>query len=183
MEMTEGRIPSTPSEYSGSSHSADESVDQLADSDGDISDGAESENRMELSDAPALRAEGKESQGRIQSEDADAALADSPPSSPLRCQYQSVSEIIYTPESAIHEGIAMVKALAASLRTLVVENKARKDIWRKEVEASPATLIAVCGATGVGKSSILNAILRTNIIPTSCSQGTPTSLVVNAHSR
>ncbi|TEB25966.1 hypothetical protein FA13DRAFT_1777191 [Coprinellus micaceus] len=175
MEMTEGRIPSTPSEYSGSSHSADESVDQLADSDGDISDGAESENRMELSDAPALRAEGKESQGRIQSEDADAALADSPPSSPLRCQYQSVSEIIYTPESAIHEGIAMVKALAASLRTLVVENKARKDIWRKEVEAltsqdPPATLIAVCGATGVGKSSILNAILRTNIIPTSCSQ-------------
>lgn len=135
MEMSEGRIPSTPSEYSGSSHSANESVDQLADSDGDMSDGEESENRMGLSDAPASRAEGKESQCRIQSEDADAALADSPPSSPLRCQYRSVSEITYTPESAIEEGIGMAKALATSLRTLVIENKAREDIWRKEIEA------------------------------------------------
>ncbi|KAF8897466.1 hypothetical protein BD779DRAFT_1432811 [Infundibulicybe gibba] len=86
--------------------------------------------------------------------------------------YNSAVEIAYSPEGALGEGIKMVKTIKACLKTLKLGSKLRQDVWMREIESlqsqgAPTTLIAVCGATGAGKSSILNAILDDNIVPTS----------------
>ncbi|KAI0751343.1 hypothetical protein C8Q80DRAFT_1268597 [Daedaleopsis nitida] len=46
----------------------------------------------------------------------------------------------------------------------------RKEVWEKELKSlrgqgSPSTMIGICGATGVAKSSILDAILEDDIVP------------------
>ncbi|OAX43900.1 hypothetical protein K503DRAFT_846915 [Rhizopogon vinicolor AM-OR11-026] len=87
-------------------------------------------------------------------------------------RYDSVDDIAYTPESALHEGLGMVKTLKAGIDKLELGSKLRKDVWLREIDSllgqgSPTTMIAICGATGAGKSSILNAILDDNIVPTS----------------
>ncbi|KAF8076309.1 hypothetical protein FPV67DRAFT_1664591 [Lyophyllum atratum] len=86
--------------------------------------------------------------------------------------YNSADEIEYAPEDALQEGLCMVKSIKSSLKHLQLGSKLRQDVWLRELESltsqgSPTTLIAVCGATGAGKSSILNAILDDNIVPTS----------------
>ncbi|KAL0573916.1 hypothetical protein V5O48_008036 [Marasmius crinis-equi] len=48
----------------------------------------------------------------------------------------------------------------------------REEVWAGQLEAMkkkamPSTVIAVCGATGAGKSSLLNGILDVNVLPTS----------------
>lgn len=87
-------------------------------------------------------------------------------------KHYSAEEIQYAPEDALKEGLGMVKALKASVDKLELGSKLRKDVWMREIESlmqqgAPTTMIAVCGATGAGKSSILNAILDDNIVPTS----------------
>ncbi|RPD61950.1 hypothetical protein L226DRAFT_613292 [Lentinus tigrinus ALCF2SS1-7] len=86
--------------------------------------------------------------------------------------YRSADEIQYVPENALKEGLAMVKALKASIKKVDLGSKMRADVWQEEIknllgQGAPTTMIAVCGATGAGKSSILNAILDDNIVPTS----------------
>ncbi|KLO16323.1 hypothetical protein SCHPADRAFT_823334 [Schizopora paradoxa] len=86
--------------------------------------------------------------------------------------FNSVQEIDYTPEKSLQEGLNMVKTLKAHINHLELGSKMRKDVWLKEItslqdQGTPRTLIAVCGGTGVGKSSALNAILDDNIVPTS----------------
>lgn len=86
--------------------------------------------------------------------------------------FQSAAEISYLPEDALKEGFGMVKAIKESLKQLELGSQLRREVWDREIsnlelQGSPRTLIAVCGATGAGKSSILNAILDDNIVPTS----------------
>ncbi|KAG5637833.1 hypothetical protein H0H81_003038 [Sphagnurus paluster] len=95
-----------------------------------------------------------------------------PAKRPLFTIYSSPDEIQYNPEESLKEGLGMVKSIKASLKNLQLGSKLRQDVWMRELESltsqsSPTTLIAVCGATGAGKSSILNAILDDNIVPTS----------------
>ncbi|CAK5275569.1 unnamed protein product [Mycena citricolor] len=82
-------------------------------------------------------------------------------------------EFEYDPEVVLKQGIKMVNALDAKLEAMELGSR-RKDVWRKNVESLrsqgvPTTLIAIC--TGAGKSSILNAILDNNIVPTSGMRG------------
>ncbi|KIY51603.1 hypothetical protein FISHEDRAFT_11570, partial [Fistulina hepatica ATCC 64428] len=69
-------------------------------------------------------------------------------------------------------GLDMVAALKDRLKPLDLGNKLRKDVWLREIQklrgqGAPSVLVAVCGETGAGKSSLLNAILDDNIVPTS----------------
>ncbi|KAG1770052.1 hypothetical protein EDD22DRAFT_992948 [Suillus occidentalis] len=82
-----------------------------------------------------------------------AESTDSKPVPVLYQLYDSADNIPYTPEGALQVGLGM-------------------DIWLHEIDnllsqGAPTTMIAVCGVTGAGKSSILNAILDANIVPTS----------------
>ncbi|KAF8310147.1 hypothetical protein DL93DRAFT_2062306 [Clavulina sp. PMI_390] len=86
--------------------------------------------------------------------------------------YNIPEEIVYTPESALKEGLHMVEAIKDRVLSIKQGNKVRQEVWARDLttlqsQGSPKTLIAVCGATGAGKSSILNAILDDNIVPTS----------------
>ncbi|QRV77492.1 GTPase SLIP-GC protein [Ceratobasidium sp. AG-Ba] len=86
--------------------------------------------------------------------------------------YNSADEIDYTPENALAEGVQMAKTIGSYLNEIDLGSQLRKDVWLREVESlknqgAPHTMIAVCGATGAGKSSLLNAVLDDNIVPTS----------------
>ncbi|OCH93605.1 hypothetical protein OBBRIDRAFT_832536 [Obba rivulosa] len=86
--------------------------------------------------------------------------------------YKFADDIDYLPEDALKEGLKMVKVIKANVNKIDMGSKLRRDVWEREIEGlqnqgAPTTMIAVCGATGAGKSSILNAILDDNIVPTS----------------
>ncbi|KAJ6599136.1 hypothetical protein DFH09DRAFT_1130225 [Mycena vulgaris] len=91
--------------------------------------------------------------------------------SPAYKLHASADEIAYTPEHALQQGLKMVNKLASSIQGLQLGPR-RQEVWLRETsslrsQGAPTTLIAICGATGAGKSSILNAILDDNIVPTS----------------
>ncbi|KAJ2936141.1 hypothetical protein H1R20_g953, partial [Candolleomyces eurysporus] len=92
-----------------------------------------------------------------------------PPAAARYTRYNDAAEIPYDPEDAIQEGNKMIKTLEESLSKLTIGNKLREQVWERELktlgkEVPPTTLIAVCGATGAGKSSVINAVLE---VPTS----------------
>ncbi|KAJ7179183.1 hypothetical protein C8R46DRAFT_1072781 [Mycena filopes] len=102
-------------------------------------------------------------------EDEDVQMEDAadpvppPTSTPLNASdfkvYTTAEEIEYTPEHALQQGLKML-------------GPRRQEVWLRDTtslrsQGVPSTLIAVCGATGAGKSSLLNAILDDNIVPTS----------------
>ncbi|EUC63310.1 GTPase SLIP-GC protein, partial [Rhizoctonia solani AG-3 Rhs1AP] len=85
--------------------------------------------------------------------------------------YTSAKEINYTPESALATCAQTATAIENYLKELDLGDL-RKNIWFRDIEsfknqATPRTMIAVCGATGAGKSSLLNAVLDDNVVPTS----------------
>ncbi|KAJ3773109.1 hypothetical protein FB446DRAFT_18931 [Lentinula raphanica] len=86
--------------------------------------------------------------------------------------YQSADEIPYSSEAALREGMEMVNCLKVFMNKLTLGSKLRQEVWNRDLanlqaQTTPKTLIAICGATGAGKSSILNALLDDNIVPTS----------------
>ncbi|KAJ1303225.1 hypothetical protein OPQ81_011423 [Rhizoctonia solani] len=86
-------------------------------------------------------------------------------------RYRSAREINYTPENALAACTQTATAIENYLKELDLGDL-RKNIWFRDIEsfksqASPRAMIAVCGATGAGKSSLLNAVLDDNIVPTS----------------
>jgi hypothetical protein len=74
-----------------------------------------------------------------------------PPASPnLYTTYESVHDIIYTPETALQQGLGMVKAIKGHIHRLELGSRMRKEVWLREVagleiQGAPTTLIAVCG--------------------------------------
>ncbi|KAJ7179922.1 hypothetical protein C8R43DRAFT_870220 [Mycena crocata] len=102
----------------------------------------------------------------------DVAPATSPvPAAHAYRIYQSATDIEYTPEHALQQGLKMVNKLTSTIQGLQLGTR-RQEVWARDTmnlrnQGAPSTLIAVCGATGAGKSSILNAILDDNIVPTS----------------
>ncbi|KAG9082296.1 hypothetical protein FRC06_005133, partial [Ceratobasidium sp. 370] len=84
----------------------------------------------------------------------------------------TVDVVIYTPENALAKVLQMADTIGSRLLQVDLGSPLRKDVWLREVESLksqdlPGTMIAVCGATGAGKSSLLNAVLDDNIVPTS----------------
>ncbi|KAJ7498992.1 hypothetical protein FB451DRAFT_1347396 [Mycena latifolia] len=91
--------------------------------------------------------------------------------SPAYKIHASSTDIEYTPEYALQQGLKMINKLASSMQGLQLGPR-RQEVWLRETaslrsQGAPSTLIAICGATGAGKSSMLNAILDDNIVPTS----------------
>ncbi|KAG9038318.1 hypothetical protein FRB95_001730 [Tulasnella sp. JGI-2019a] len=87
-------------------------------------------------------------------------------------KYDNANAIEYTPEAALSSGKAMIDVIKERIRTLEIGSKLRKEVWKKDLDGlcaqtTPTTLIAICGATGAGKSSVINAILDDSIVPTS----------------
>lgn len=102
----------------------------------------------------------------------DAYIQDEEPAPILFKVFQSASDIAYAPEEALKAGLDMVSGIQEVLKKIQLSSKMRQEVWMREIETlrsqgAPRTLIAVCGATGAGKSSILNAVLDDNIVPTS----------------
>ncbi|KAF7331910.1 hypothetical protein MKEN_00071300 [Mycena kentingensis (nom. inval.)] len=86
-------------------------------------------------------------------------------------KFTSLEEIEYTPEFALNQGLKMVADIEQGIQTLELGAR-RKEVWGRDsanlrASSVPKTLIAICGGTGAGKSSLLNAILDDNIVPTS----------------
>ncbi|KAF5370055.1 hypothetical protein D9758_001123 [Tetrapyrgos nigripes] len=109
----------------------------------------------------------------LQMQDASTASNQTPHATPAKySSYESAADIPYEPEIALKEGLGMVKTIRACMDKLQLGSKLRQEVWLRELKSleeqtAPTTLIAVCGATGAGKSSILNAVLDDNIVPTS----------------
>ncbi|KAG9018995.1 hypothetical protein FRB90_007375 [Tulasnella sp. 427] len=94
------------------------------------------------------------------------------PSAPQYTKYASPEEITYTPEDALKTGLGIVSVIKEKIRQLDIGSQMRKEVWKKELDelsahSTPTTLIAICGATGAGKSSVINAVLDDTIVPTS----------------
>ncbi|OCH93606.1 hypothetical protein OBBRIDRAFT_790131 [Obba rivulosa] len=86
--------------------------------------------------------------------------------------YEFAESIKYSPEDAWKEGLEKVDIIKMNMQNLNMGSKLRREIWEHDIESlqcktTPVTVIAVCGATGAGKSSILNAVLDDNIVLTS----------------
>ncbi|KAG9080212.1 hypothetical protein FS749_008085, partial [Ceratobasidium sp. UAMH 11750] len=83
-----------------------------------------------------------------------------------------VDELTYTPANMLAKAHQIANAIGLHLQQLDLGTALRKDVWLREVKSLksqtlPQTMIAICGATGAGKSSLLNAVLDDNIVPTS----------------
>ncbi|KIM23722.1 hypothetical protein M408DRAFT_27677 [Serendipita vermifera MAFF 305830] len=92
------------------------------------------------------------------------------PVRPTFPSYNGPEEILYTPESVLDHGLAMVKTAEASISELDVTNRMRLDVWKRDLQrlkttSTQKTMIAL--STGAGKSSVINALLDHNIVPTS----------------
>ncbi|KAJ7228734.1 hypothetical protein GGX14DRAFT_414563 [Mycena pura] len=133
---------------------------------------------------PSLKSEATESTNAtgakkqeedVQMEDvpptADHYTPEATPQPPAYTIYQSVEEMQYTTELALQEGLKMIEAIGSGIDALEL-GPLRKEVWNRDItslraQGVPSTLIAICGGTGAGKSSTLNAILDDNIVPTS----------------
>ncbi|KAG8685886.1 hypothetical protein FRC08_012861 [Ceratobasidium sp. 394] len=83
-----------------------------------------------------------------------------------------VDELAYNPANVLAKAHQIANTIGSHLQQLDLGTALRKDVWLREVESLknqtlPQTMIAICGATGAGKSSLLNAVLDDNIVPTS----------------
>lgn len=54
--------------------------------------------------------------------------------------YETAEEISYVPEGALKEGLGMVRALKASIKTIDLGSKMRQDVWAAEIEKCVASV-------------------------------------------
>jgi hypothetical protein len=113
--------------------------------------------------------------------------------------YSSASDIPYTPEEALNEGLSMVRTIKTSVQSLQLGSKLRQDVWMRELDrfstfslclfisniffsslqsqAAPTTLIAVCGGASETRSRIPTCLLNINIL---LATGAGKSSILNA---
>ncbi|KAH9832231.1 uncharacterized protein C8Q71DRAFT_267535 [Rhodofomes roseus] len=92
--------------------------------------------------------------------------------------YQTSRQIEFEAERAMSECLRMADAIGQCIDELnheVSKTTLRTGDWQRSLQqvyniARQKTLIAVCGATGSGKSSLINAILDLPLVPTDGSQ-------------
>ncbi|KAK0468295.1 uncharacterized protein EV420DRAFT_1473993 [Desarmillaria tabescens] len=62
--------------------------------------------------------------------------------------YDSASDIPYSPEGALQEGLGMVRSIQQKLEKLELGSKLRQDVWHHlRGQTAPKTLIAICGGS------------------------------------
>ncbi|KAH9832230.1 uncharacterized protein C8Q71DRAFT_777988 [Rhodofomes roseus] len=92
--------------------------------------------------------------------------------------YRKSDQIRFGIQPALSECLSMADAIGKRIEDLNLEvskSRLRKDMWMRTLsqirdKAQEKTFTAVCGATGAGKSSLINAILDVSILPTSGGQ-------------
>ncbi|KAI0043417.1 hypothetical protein FA95DRAFT_404070 [Auriscalpium vulgare] len=78
-----------------------------------------------------------------------------------------------TPQAALHVGKEIMEELGNVTANLMNTGPPRRRrLWRKTIdqlrnETLPSTVIAIIGATGAGKSTLVNCIVGSQIVPTS----------------
>ncbi|KAH9894229.1 hypothetical protein C8Q73DRAFT_694961 [Cubamyces lactineus] len=86
----------------------------------------------------------------------------------------SRSLVRYNADNARSRALELTNVLEGRLGALLAEDGLRKEAFQgsiselKSMALTPKTTIVVCGATGAGKSSLINALLGYDIVPTSC---------------
>ncbi|KAJ3550796.1 hypothetical protein NMY22_g232 [Coprinellus aureogranulatus] len=116
---------------------------------------------------------------------------DAPRPSRLGTQHQSYADILKSkPERALRKVTQMAEDIEAVVSKLTIQNKLRDDEWKQDLKKlrkakreRPEIKIAVCGATGAGKSSLLNAVLGVNAIPTSGTQACTSVVTTISYSK
>ncbi|CAE6498133.1 unnamed protein product [Rhizoctonia solani] len=96
--------------------------------------------------------------------------------------YASAADVDYTPQTALEQAFLMLKSVEDCTKQLNTHTKLRKIMWRKKISELKAykhghTTIAICGGTGAGKSSLINAVLDAQILPTSDSRACTSAVV------
>ncbi|KAF7975844.1 hypothetical protein HWV62_8413 [Athelia sp. TMB] len=96
--------------------------------------------------------------------------------------YKSSDDINYNHDEAIAASKKMATALKALLERMELGSQ-RREIWAGILDSIlkfilPTKYVAVTGGTGAGKSSLINAILDVNLLPTSGMQATKVILFI-----
>ncbi|KAJ7600674.1 hypothetical protein C8J56DRAFT_910947 [Mycena floridula] len=91
---------------------------------------------------------------------------------------------MYLPRAAFETGLASLHALETDILPKLQMGPNREALWRETMaslqqQTLPQTVIALTGATGSGKSSLINALLEKNLVPTSGTNAC-TSVVITA---
>lgn len=77
-----------------------------------------------------------QSQGVLVKQDDSADVNMAPPTSEpaLFATFESATEIDYSPEASLRQGLGMVNALKSTVKTLKLGSKLRVDVWDRELK-------------------------------------------------
>ncbi|KDN36150.1 hypothetical protein RSAG8_11031, partial [Rhizoctonia solani AG-8 WAC10335] len=96
--------------------------------------------------------------------------------------FVTAADINYTPQAALEQALLMLQTVEDCIRQLKMHTELRKVMWRKKISELKTynhgfITIAICGGTGAGKSSLINAVLDAHILPTSDSKACTSAIV------
>ncbi|CAE6398092.1 unnamed protein product [Rhizoctonia solani] len=96
--------------------------------------------------------------------------------------FATAADINYTPQAALEQAFLMLKRIEDCIKQLNMHTELRRIMWRKKINELKTykhgyITIAICGSTGAGKSSLINAMLDAHILPTSDSRACTSAIV------